>query len=228
MTHEELRDFILSRISLNQSYWTPRIDTLFEKNSVITRDTFKRFFAEESNNMRDGSIWAHMMRRSVGEEVSLEDIGQAGYEVDMAFDDLEMSVFQLEMAQYADQFRIKAIEAFNKNERYLCAIYYTLYAISLNKNLKDIFIKTFLMEQVFAPSLTVTAELSLDEAQQKEVVDCIFNRSSIAFGGCINSLDFSMVENKNIPFNVSGTSYSFFDFIGICKSPNVWPDIRKM
>ena len=231
MTHKELKDFILSRITLYKEYWKPKIESLFNENTDITRESFEDFFEKCSNdNCRSsGSIWSDIEDRSSGDKMRKEDIAFAANEVEQAFDELELIDFQAEMARFADLFRIKAVEAFNKNDRYTCAIYYTLYAIALNKELKNIYTKWFLMERVFAPSLKVTTELSLDESQKKDVVDSIFDRASYdGFGRCIASLDFSMVENSNLPFETSSRSISFFDFIGICKKRDIWSDIRNI
>ena len=230
MTHEELKEFILSRMT-DKETWAPKIETFFKEHTDVTRESFEEFFEKCRNDNRrsGGSIWSQMIDRARGTVIRLEDIAHAAYEVDSAFDELELIEFQSEMAQSADLFRIKAVEAFNENDRYTCAIYYTLYAIALNKELKDIYIKHFLMERVFTPSLKVSDEISLDESQKKDVVDSIFDRSSYdGFGRCIAPLDFSMVENSNLPFETSSHSISFFDFIGICKKRDIWPDIRKI
>ena len=171
-----------------------------------------------------------MREISIGASVRMENAASVADEVNGAFDELELIEFQAEMARFADQFRIKAVEAFNKNDRYTCAIFYTLYAIALNKELKYLEVKYFLLDKVFIPSSKVTPELSLSESQKKEVVDLIFNRSSryTGFGWYVASLDLSLVENENLPFATDSTCISFFDFIGICKNPAIWPDIRNI
>ena len=243
MSQKELKDFILSRITLNKKYWEPKIEKFFNENPEVTRDSFDGFFGKWSHlNRSHRGMWGQMYKRGAGELLPQEKINLAQEEVFMALDELELIEFQAEMARFADLFRSKAVEAFNKNDRYTCAIYYTLLMIALNKELKDTlavdvlkdfldppYIKWFLMVRVFAPSSKVTIELSLDESQKKEVVDAIFDRASHnGFGRCIAYLDFSMVENNNLPFATKSQCITFFDFIGICKDQERWPDIRKI
>ena len=232
MNQKELKEFILSRITQNPDFWRPQIDELFKKNTEVTHETFAKFFEEWMKNKHSErhSVWMEVRMRSLGKTVSMEDTVCARDQVDEAFDELELIEFQAEMAKFADQFRAKAVEAFNKNDRYTCAIFYTLYAIALNKDLKHLYVKEFLLEKVFSPSSVVTPELSLDETQKKEVVDLIFTRASrySGFGWYIASLDLSMVENENLPFETDSTCITFFDFIGICNKPELLPDIRNI
>lgn len=232
MNQNELKDFILSRITIDQAYWRPRIEGLFEKDTAVTREKCAQFFEQWFENKRNHSKspWAEMREISIGASVRMENAANVADEVNGAFDELELIEFQAEMARFADQFRIKAVEAFNKNDRYTCAIFYTLYAIALNKELKYLEVKYFLLDKVFIPSSEVTPELSLSESQKKEVVDLIFNRSSryTGFGWYVASLDLSLVENENLPFETDSTGISFFDFIGICKNPDTWPNIRNI
>jgi len=231
MTQEELKDFILSRITLNKEYWKPRLEKLFQENPNVTREVVADFFEKSIEDIRNepGSVWTLIYKRGAGELIRIEEAAHAAYEVELAFDEMELSEFLAEMSKYADQFRSKAIEAFNSNDRYTCAIYYTLYAISLNKELKDIYIKRFLMERVFIPLSKITPEITLEESQKKDVVNSIFDRSSVnGFGRRIASLDFRLVENDNLPFKTESRCFTFFDFIGACKDVARWPDIRKI
>ena len=233
MNQSELKEFILSRITQDQDFWRPEVDRLFERDTEVTREKCARFFEKWMDNKRGQSKrspWMELRKQSLGETVSIENASNAAEQVDGAFDELELIEFQAEMARFADQFRIKAVEAFNKNNRYTCAIFYTLYAIALNKELKYLEVKYFLLDKVFIPSSEVTPELSLSESQKKEVVDLIFNRSSryTGFGWYVASLDLSLVENENLPFETDSTCISFFDFIGLCKNPDRWPDIRSI
>ena len=231
MNQNELKEFILSRITQKPDFWRPKIDELFEKNAEVTREQCEKFFEEWIENKRNDhhSPWGKIRMKSLGQTVSIEDASYVREQVNGAFDELELIEFQAEMAKFAEQFRIKAVEAFNKNDRYTCAIFYTLYAIAMNKELKHLEIKRFLLQRVFSPSSEVTPELSLDESQKKEVVDLIFNRSSrySGLGWYLTSLDFSLVENGNLPFETDSTGVTFFDFIGICRNPEIWPDIRN-
>ena len=233
MTREELKEFFLSRISKDKDYWQPRIDSFFQETPDITRESFHNFFWKyiEENRKRPGTIWGQMMSIAYGETLRSEDIADVAQEVDIAFDELELMELQSEMAVFVDQFRMRAIEAFNKNDRYTCAIYYTLYAIAMNKDLKDdLYIKSFLMERIFTPSTKVTLDISLNDSQKKEVVDSIFKRSYKAgFGYYLQTLDLSLVECDNLPFETTNKhGMFFFDFIGICKRENIWPDIRTI
>ena len=233
MNQSELKEFILSRITQDRVFWQPIIDRLFEKDTEITREKCARFFKKWMDNKHvqsKKSPWVELREQSLKKTVSIENASHAAEQVDGAFDELELIEFQAEMARFADQFRINAVEAFNKNHRYTCAIFYTLYAIALNKELKHIHVKYFLLENVFSPSSEVTSELSLSESQKKEVVDSIFNRSSrySGFGWYVASLDLSLVENENLPFETDSTDITFFDFIGICEHPEIWPDIRSI
>ncbi len=239
MTQEELKDLIFSRITLNKEYWKPKIDAFFKENPIVTRESFDGFFEKwrKINNSNSSSPWVIINKRSQGIIISREDFADTVYQVDLAFDELELIEFQSEMNRFVDQFRIKAVEAFKKNDRYTCGIYYTLYAIASNKELKtinkeelkDINIKRFIMERVLAPSLIVTSEITLVESQKKDIVDSVFDRSSFfGFGRLIAPLDFSMVENNNLPFETNSNSITFFDFIGICKEQEFFPDIRNI
>ena len=232
MNQEKTKEVILSRITINKEYWRLRIEELFEKEPEVTREKWEQFFKEWAEKKRNNQrrSWIHDLRDvSIGRTVRMEDAADVANEIQLAFDELELADFQAEMALFADQFRINAVEAFNKNDRYTCAIFYTLYAIAMNQVLGDIYIKYFLLEKVFAPSSEVSPELSLDELQKKDVVDLIFDRSSSisGFGWHIASLDFSLVENENLPFETNSHGITFFDFIGICKRPDIWPDIRN-
>ncbi|MBO4656562.1 MAG: hypothetical protein J5639_02195 [Bacteroidales bacterium] len=130
-----------------------------------------------------------------------------------------------------DQFLIKAKEAFLENDRYTCAIFYTLYALALNKDILDIFFKDFLKDNVFIPDGNVSPDLTLDDSQKKNLVDSIFDRS-YGFGHMIvnnkPSFDFSAIEFVNFPFETTSKSISFFDFIGKCKQVDCCPDIRDI
>jgi len=140
----------------------------------------------------------------------------------------ELNAFLAELKNYSGSFLDKAIDAFSNNDRYTCAIFYTLWAISLNSKLEDIVIKEYLSRNVFAPSNCVTIDLSLDENQKKDVVDSAFDRSIYVFGGILSSLDLSLSEDEHLPFNTRNRDISFFDFIGICKKQDIWPDIRQI
>ena len=248
MTQEELKESILSSITLNKVFWKPKIEVFFKVTPNVTRETMDAFFEENLKNLRKEAEIFHKKyfekrsndlrsdyeyeryddaRRKEG-LIPLEEVASAQEEVEMAFDEKELTEFQAEMASFADQFLEKAKVAFNKNDRYACAIFYTLYAVALNKELKDIHIKRFLMARVFTPSPKVTTELSLDESQQKEVVDCIFDMSCYnSFGTILLSLDLSQVERKNFPFNSFGQDFSFFDFILICKMKDIIPVVKE-
>ena len=248
MTQEELKDFILSRIKLNGVFWKPKIEDCFKVTPNVTRETMDAFFEENLKNLRKEAEIFHKKyfekrsndlrsdyeyeryddaRRKEG-LIPLEEAASARYEVEMAFDEIELTEFQAEMASFADQFREKAKDALEKNDRYACAIFYTLYAVALNKELKDIYIKRFLMARVFTPSPKVTTELSLDESQQKEVVDCIFDMSRYnSIGPILLSLDLSQVERNNFPFQSCGQDFSFFDFILICKMKDIIPVVKE-
>lgn len=248
MTQEELKDFILSRIKLNEVFWKPKIEDFFKVTPNVTRETMDAFFEESLQNLRkEAEIFdkkyfekrSNHLRSDYEYEryddarrkeglIPLEEAASARYEVEMAFDEIELTEFQAEMASFADQFRKKAEVAFNNNDRYACAIFYTLYAVALNKELKDIYIKRFLMARVFTPSPKVTTELSLDESQQKEVVDCILDMSRYdSIGPILLSLDLSQVERNNFPFKPCGQDFSFFDFILICKMKDIIPVVKE-
>jgi len=169
------------------------------------------------------SIWADIHKRSNGLADRTED------EV-LKKTIAKLDSFRTEIAQYAESFLKMAQRAFNENDRYTCAIYYTLYAVALNKDrIDDEMIVDFLMERVFCPSSRVSTELSLDEAQKKAVVDSIFDRSPNGFRHAISSFDFSQVENNNLPFNeLKNYYFSFYDFIGTCINENLIPDIRHI
>lgn len=168
------------------------------------------------------SIWADIHRRSNGEQLRKEDEVQKKIEA-------EVTSFADELASYADVYLKKAKDAFLNNDRYTCAIFYTLYAIALNQEKIDIFFKEFLEGIVFIPEGKVSAELTLAENQKLELVDSIFNRSSGLGHSFIRlSFDFSAIEFSNIPFETTSKSCSFFDFIGICKQVDRWPDIRAI
>lgn len=87
--------------------------------------------------------------------------------------------FLTDMSKYTDVFREKAINAFKNNDRYSCAIYYMLYTVAINYNHTgmDIYIKEYLLNNVFFPDSIVKPELTIEEGKKKEIVDDIFNRS---------------------------------------------------
>ena len=143
---------------------------------------------------------------------------------------IELSVFMDEMAKHGYQFRDKAKEAFWSNDRYSCALYYTLYTIAKNDGwVKDIGIKRFLMDRVFVPERKITADISLDETQKKAFVESVYDRSSPeGFGRIIKTLDFRQVENGNLPFFIANDEISFFDWIGICLNIEQYPVISEV
>lgn len=248
MTQKELKDFILSRITLNKVFWKPKIEDFFKETPNVTREMMDAFFEDHLNKLRENAEIFHKdyfekrsndlrsdyeykryddARRKEG-LIPLEEAASARNEVEMALDEIELTEFQAEMASFEKQFLEKATDALEKNDRYACAIFYTLYAVAKNKELKDIHIKRFLMERVFTPSPIVTTELSLDESQQKEVVDCIFDMSYYnSFGTILLSLDLSQVERKSFPFKPFGQDFSFFDFILICKMKDIIPVVKE-
>lgn len=170
------------------------------------------------------SVWTDIQKRSAGEKIRKEDEAQM-------IIDAEVASFVKELASYADEYLKKAKDAFMNNDRYTCAIFYTLYAIALNKDKVDIFFKEYLEGTVFIPDGIVSAELTLDENQKKELVDSIFKRSSgLGYSLIRLSFDFSAIEFVNFPFETTSRSkgFSFFDFIGICKDVERYPDIRAI
>ncbi|MBQ3882212.1 MAG: hypothetical protein II730_06895, partial [Bacteroidales bacterium] len=164
----------------------------------------------------DTSIGNNTPRRSNGSLTPKEEAEQA-----------ELSTFMDEMAGYATQFLSNAKKAFWDNDRYSCAVYYTLLAIAKNQEeVKDIEIKRFLMENVFFKDSKVTADLSLDESQKKKVSEAVFDRSSNrSLGYLIRSLDFRQVEKGHLPFFISLDDVTFFDWIGICLNKVDYPDL---
>ena len=167
------------------------------------------------------SVWNDIRKRGNGKQLRKEDEEQKKIEA-------EVTSFAEELASFADVYLKKAKDAFMNNDRYTCAIFYILYAIALNKDKLDIFIKEFLEDVVFIPEGKVSRELSLDDNQKKALVDSIFDRSYYGFGHSIASFDFSPVENANLPFEAGSQCITFFDFIGICKQVDRWPDIRAI
>ena len=166
------------------------------------------------------SVWSDIQKRSAGEVNRKED------EVQMKIE-AKLASFRDELAPFTDLFLEKAKEAFKKNDRYTCAIFYTLYAIALNTDkIDDEDIVDFLKDRVFIPEGKISADLHLDDAQKKDLVEKIFDRSFYGFGHSIASLDFSQMENEHLPFETKTKSITFFDFIGICKQVKYWPDIR--
>ena len=143
---------------------------------------------------------------------------------------VELAAFTDEMERLATQFRDKAKRAYWDNDRYSCAVYYTLNAIALNGgNIDDIGVMRYLMKNVFIPESKVTADLSLDESQKKQITESVFDRSSEGFGHMIQSLDFRQVEDGNLPFPfVSIVHVTFFDWIGICLDEKKYPILSEI
>ena len=52
MNQEELKDFILSKITLNKEFWSPKIEAFFKENPNITRKSMYAFFEESIGIMR--------------------------------------------------------------------------------------------------------------------------------------------------------------------------------
>lgn len=170
------------------------------------------------------SIWGDMLDKGLGEQIKKED------EVILK-EEADLNELRERLVVHMNLFLKKAKEAFNENDRYTCAIFYSLFAIAVNKDKIDIFIRDFLVKSVFVPDGKVTAKLSLDENQKKELVDSIFNRSSydgLGHSFILQSFDFSSIEFANLPFETTSKDISFFDFIGICKQVERWPDIHTI
>ena len=140
-------------------------------------------------------------------------------------ENVELAAFTDEMERLATQFRDKAKRAYWDNDRYSCAVYYTLYAIALNGgNIDDIGVMRYLKKNAFIPESKVTAGLSLNESQKKQITESVFDRSSEGFGHMIQSLDFRQVEDSNLPFPfVSIDHVTFFYWIGICLDEKSYP-----
>jgi hypothetical protein len=138
---------------------------------------------------------------------------------------VELGAFIDEMERCATQFRDKAKRAYWDNDRYSCAVYYTLNAIALNGgNIDDIEVMRYLMKNVFILESKVTADLSLNESQKKQITESVFDRSPEGFGHMIQSLDFRQVEDGNLPFPfVSIDHVTFFNWIGICLDEKSYP-----
>ena len=138
---------------------------------------------------------------------------------------VELGAFIDEMERCATQFRDKAKSAYWDNDRYSCAVYYTLNAIALNGgNIDDIGVMRYLMKNVFILESKVTADLSLNESQKKQITESVFDRSPEGFGHMIQSLDFRQVEDGNLPFPfVSIDHVTFFNWIGICLDEKSYP-----
>ena len=143
---------------------------------------------------------------------------------------VELAAFTDEMERHAAQFRDKTKRAYWDNDRYSCAIYYTLNAIALNGgNIDDIGIMRYLMKNVFIPESKVSADLSLNESQKKQITESIFDRSPEGFGHMIQSLDFRQVEDGNLPFLfISIDHVSFFNWIGICLDEKKYPILSEV
>lgn len=111
MTQEELKVFILSRITLNKEFWEPRIEAFFKENTVVTREKTDAFFKEWLGIVRkDSSVFLeeYLKTRNIASEVflsdvetrifdnarrkkgliPLEEVALAKEEVDTAFDEL--------------------------------------------------------------------------------------------------------------------------------------------
>lgn len=143
---------------------------------------------------------------------------------------VELSAFMDQMAKHGYQFRDKAKSAYWDNDRYSCAVYYALYAIAINAdNVDDIGIMRYLMKNVFIPESKVTADLSLDESQKKQIAESVFDRSPEGFGHLIQPLIFREVEDGNLPFPfVSIDHVMFFDWIGICLDEKKYPVLTEL
>ena len=143
---------------------------------------------------------------------------------------VELAAFMDEMEKLASQFREKAKKAYWDNDRYSCAVYYALNAIALNgNNVDDIGIMRYLMKNVFIPETKVTADLTLDESQKKQIAESVFDRSSEGLGHMIQSLDFRQVEDGNLPFPFVFIDHvTFFDWIGICLDEKNYPILSEI
>ena len=74
------------------------------------------------------SIWTDIHRRSNGQQMRKEDAVEKAEKA-------ELDAMIEGLGKNLDQFLIKAKEAFLENDRYTCAIFYTLYALALNKDI---------------------------------------------------------------------------------------------
>lgn len=142
---------------------------------------------------------------------------------------VELAAFLDEMEKLADQFKEKAKKSYRENDRYSCAVYYTLYAIALNrKHIDDIGVVRYLRNNVFL-SGAITANLTLDESQKKQVAESVFDQSPEGLGHILQSLNFREVEDEHLPFLfISLKHVSFFDWIGICLDEKNYPDLFEI
>ena len=77
MKQEELKAFILSKITINKVFWEPKIEAFFKENSTVTRELIDSFFNEWIGTVREESsafLQEYIKRRSIAIEEYLSDV----------------------------------------------------------------------------------------------------------------------------------------------------------